>query len=89
LRTQILTAQRYSMGVSLLACLMTKCSNGPSLNQREEVEKFLLAVVVPFEAFLAPMSYPPQRPRCLLPARKVATPTKNPFGILQVQEDDE
>jgi hypothetical protein len=48
LRTQILTAQRHSMGDSLLACLMMICSNGPSLHQKEEVEKFLLAVVARF-----------------------------------------
>jgi hypothetical protein len=29
-RTQILTAQRYSMGDSLRACLMMIVSNGPS-----------------------------------------------------------
>jgi hypothetical protein len=29
LRTQILTATRYSMGDSLLACLMMICSKGP------------------------------------------------------------
>jgi hypothetical protein len=51
LRTQILTAQRYSMGDSLLACLMMICSNGPSLHEKEEVEKFLLAVVARFKAF--------------------------------------
>jgi hypothetical protein len=51
LRTQILTAQRHSMGDSLLACLMMICSNGPSLHQKEEVEKFLLAVVARFKAF--------------------------------------
>jgi len=50
LRTQILTAQRYSMGDSLLACLSMIVSNGPSLNQKEEVEKFLLAVVARFKA---------------------------------------
>ena len=51
LRTQILTAQRHSMGDSLLACLMMICSNGPSLHEKEEVEKFLLAVVARFKAF--------------------------------------
>jgi hypothetical protein len=51
LRTQILTAQRCSMGDSLLACLMMICSNGPSLHEKEEVEKFLLAVVARFKAF--------------------------------------
>jgi hypothetical protein len=52
LRTPIFTAQRYSVGDSLLACLMMICSNGPSLDQKEEVEKFLLAVVARFtEAF--------------------------------------
>jgi hypothetical protein len=51
LRTQILTVQRYSIGDSLLACLMMMCSNGPSLNQKEEVEKFLLAVVARFKTF--------------------------------------
>jgi hypothetical protein len=51
LRTQILTAQRYSMGDSLLACLMMICSNGPSLHEKEEVEKFLLVVVARFKAF--------------------------------------
>jgi hypothetical protein len=51
-RTQILTAQRYSMGDSLLACMMMICSNGPSLDQKEtEVEKFLLATVARFNAF--------------------------------------
>jgi hypothetical protein len=48
LRTQILTAQRYSMGDSLLACLMMIWSNGPSLDQKEVVEKFLLPVVARF-----------------------------------------
>jgi hypothetical protein len=38
-------------GRSLLACLMMICSNGPSLDQKEEVEKFLLAVVARFKAF--------------------------------------
>ena len=51
LRTQILTAQRYSMGDSLLACRMMIVSNGPSLDQKEEVEKFLLAVIARFKAF--------------------------------------
>jgi hypothetical protein len=51
LRTQILTAQRHRMGGSLLACLMMICSNGPSLHEKEEVEKFLLAVVARFKAF--------------------------------------
>ena len=51
LRTQILTAQRHSVGDSLLACLMMICSNGPSLHEKEEVEKFLLAVVARFKAF--------------------------------------
>jgi hypothetical protein len=51
LRTQILTVQRYSMGDSLLACLIMICSNGPSLHQKEEVEKFLLSVVARFKAF--------------------------------------
>ena len=39
------------MGDSLLACLMMICSNGPSLQEKEEVEKFLLAVVARFKAF--------------------------------------
>ena len=30
---------------------MMICSNGPSLDQKEEVEKFLLAVVARFKAF--------------------------------------
>jgi hypothetical protein len=51
LRTQILTAQRHSMGDSLLACLIMICSNGPSLHEKEEVEKFLLTVVARFKAF--------------------------------------
>jgi hypothetical protein len=51
LRTQILTAQRYSMGDSLLAGSMMICSNGPSLDQKEEMEKFLLAAVARFKAF--------------------------------------
>ena len=51
LRTQILTAQRHSMKDSLLACLMMICSNGSSLHEKEEVEKFLLAVVARFKAF--------------------------------------
>jgi hypothetical protein len=36
---------------SLLACLMMICYNGPSLHQKEEVEKFLLAVIARFKAF--------------------------------------
>ncbi len=51
LRTQILTAQRHRMGDSLLACLMMICSNCPSLHEKEEVEKFLFAVVARFKAF--------------------------------------
>jgi hypothetical protein len=51
LRTQILTAQRHRMEDSLLACLMMICSSGPSLHEKEEVEKFLLAVVAKFKAF--------------------------------------
>jgi hypothetical protein len=43
LRTQILTAQRYSMGDSLLACLIMIVSNDLSLDQKEEVVKFFLA----------------------------------------------
>jgi hypothetical protein len=39
------------MGDSLLACLMMICSNGPSLHEKKEVEKFLLAVVARFKAF--------------------------------------
>ncbi len=42
LRTQMLTAQRYSMSDSLLACLLIIVSNGPSLDQKEEVENFFL-----------------------------------------------
>ena len=67
LRTQILTAQRYSMGDSLLACLMMICSNGPSLDQKEEVEKFLLAVVAQFKSFkkkVPSKSFVGKRPRC-------------------------
>jgi hypothetical protein len=48
LRTQILTARRHRMGDSLLACLMMICSNGPSLHEKEEVEKFLIAFVARF-----------------------------------------
>jgi hypothetical protein len=51
LRTQILTAQHYSMGHSLLACMMMICSNGQSLDQKEEVEKFLLATLARFKTF--------------------------------------
>ena len=39
------------MGDSLVACLMMISSNGPSLHEKEEVEKFLLAVVARFKAF--------------------------------------
>ena len=39
------------MGDSLLACLLMICSIGPSLDQKEEVETFLLAVVARFKAF--------------------------------------
>jgi hypothetical protein len=39
------------MGDSLLACMMMICSKGPSLDQKEEVEKFLLAAVARFKAF--------------------------------------
>ena len=39
------------MGDSLLACLMMICSNGPSLHEKEEVEKFLLTLVARFKAF--------------------------------------
>ena len=39
------------MGDSLLACLMMICSNGPSLHEKEEVDKFLLPVVARFKAF--------------------------------------
>jgi hypothetical protein len=35
----------------MMACLMMICSNGPSLHEKEEVEKFLLAVVTRFKAF--------------------------------------
>jgi hypothetical protein len=65
LRTQILTAQRHSMGDSLLACLMMICSNSPSLHEKEEVEKFLLAVVARFKAFKkrAPSYSNSQRPQ--------------------------
>jgi hypothetical protein len=45
------TFKRHSMGDSLLACLMMIHSNGPSLHEKEEVEKFLLAVVARFKAF--------------------------------------
>jgi hypothetical protein len=48
---KILRAQRYSMGDSLLACMMMICSNGPSLDQKEVVEKLLIAVVARFKAF--------------------------------------
>jgi hypothetical protein len=39
------------MGDSLLACLIMIASNGPSLDQKEEVEKLLLDVIAAFEAF--------------------------------------
>jgi hypothetical protein len=39
------------MMMSLLACMMMICSNSPSLDQKEEVEKFLLAAVARFKAF--------------------------------------
>jgi len=39
------------MGDSLLAILMMNFSNGPSLHEKEEVEKFLPAVVARFKAF--------------------------------------
>ena len=45
------TFKRHRMGDSLLACLMMIHSNGPSLHEKEEVEKFLLAVVARFKAF--------------------------------------
>ena len=51
LHTQILTAQRHRMADSLLAYLMMICSNGPSLHEKEEVKKFLLAVVARFKTF--------------------------------------
>jgi len=38
LRTQILTAQRYSMGDSLLACLMMICSNWPIVGSAGALE---------------------------------------------------
>jgi hypothetical protein len=44
-------ASRRRARFFLLACLMMICSNGPSLHQKEEVEKFLLAVVARFKAF--------------------------------------
>jgi hypothetical protein len=43
LRTQILTVQRYSMGDSLLACLIMIVSNDLSLDQKEEEVKCFLA----------------------------------------------
>ena len=51
LRTLILTAQRYSMGDSLLACLMMIVSNCPSLDQKEGVEKLLLSAIARFKDF--------------------------------------
>ena len=39
------------LGDSLLAWMMMICSDGPSLDQKEEVEKFLLAAVARFKAF--------------------------------------
>jgi hypothetical protein len=42
---------RQGVGDSLLACLMMICSNGPSLDQKEEVEKHLLAVFARFKVF--------------------------------------
>jgi len=51
LRTQILTAQRFSMGDSLLSCLMMIVANGPSLDQKEEVQGLLLAAINRFKAF--------------------------------------
>ena len=77
LRTQILTAQRYSMGESLLACLMMICSNGPSLDQKEVVEKFLLAVVARFKAFKKRVSMSSVGKR---PQRASASKTK--FSVL-------
>jgi hypothetical protein len=59
LRTQILTVQRYSIGDSLLACLMMMCSNGPSLNQKEEVEKFLLSLLSLRDSRLSRREYRP------------------------------
>jgi hypothetical protein len=45
------------MGDSLLACLMMICSNGPSLHEKEEVEKCLLAVVARFKALKTRVPY--------------------------------
>ena len=41
----------YEADQDSLACLMMICSNGPSLDLKEVVEKFLLAVVARFQAF--------------------------------------
>ena len=55
----------YESDQDSLACLMMICSNGPSLDQKEVVEKFLLAVVARFKAFKkrVSMSSVGKRPR--------------------------
>jgi hypothetical protein len=49
-REDFLYALRSSRRIALLACLMMICSNGPSLHEKEELEKFLLAVVARFKS---------------------------------------
>jgi hypothetical protein len=48
LRTIIKTCQRYSMGDSLLACLMLLASEGPDLGDKKAVEELLLAAIARF-----------------------------------------
>ncbi len=91
LRTQILTAQRYSQGDSLLACLMMICSNGPSLHQREEVEKFLLAVVARFKAFkkrVPSNSFVGKRPQCASASKTKSSVLSQLSGLENVLFND-
>jgi hypothetical protein len=91
LRTQILTAQRYSMGDSLLACLMMICSNGPSLDQKEEVEKFLLAVVARFKSFrkrVPSKSFVGKRPRCASASKAKSSVLSELSGLEHVLFND-
>jgi hypothetical protein len=83
--------QRYSIGDSLLACLMMICSNGPSLDQKEEVEKFLLAVVARFKVFkkrVPSNSFVGQRPQCASASKAKSSVLSELSGLENVLFND-
>jgi hypothetical protein len=73
------------------ACLMMICSNGPSLDQKEEVEKFLLAVVARFKSFrkrVPSKSFVGKRPRCASASKAKSSVLSELSGLEHVLFND-